>query len=101
LTLPDPACAGGFLRATIAVTLLLHLSRGGASFILFPDAVQREALAKRCTADPGSFHARSLERSRVSSAPRHKRVYARLRRAMEVLRCARDKCDIVQPGRAS
>jgi hypothetical protein len=34
---------------------------------------------------------RRLERSRFRSAPHHKRVHARLRRAMEVLRCARDK----------
>jgi hypothetical protein len=40
----------------------------GEVLVLFPDAVQREALAERCAADPGSFHAPSLERSRVSSA---------------------------------
>jgi len=36
---------------------------------------------------------KSLERSRVCSAPYHKRVHARLRRAMAVLRCARDKSE--------
>src|SRR5687768_14068299 len=38
-------------------------------------------MAERCTADPGPFHIRYLERSRVCSAPLRKRF---------VLRCARD-----------
>src|ERR1700719_2944394 len=52
--------------------------------MLFPDAVQRAALAERSTAEPGSFQAPSLERSRVSSAP----LFA----SRSVLRRARDKC---------
>jgi uncharacterized protein len=34
-----------------------------------PDAVKREALAERCTADPGPLQSPFLERSRVCSAP--------------------------------
>src|ERR1043166_4638227 len=34
-----------------------------------PDAVQREALAKQCTADPGPSRMLPLVRSRVCSAP--------------------------------
>ena len=34
-----------------------------------PDAVQRVALAERCTADPGPFQTQRPERSRVCSAP--------------------------------
>jgi hypothetical protein len=31
--------------------------------MLFPDAVQRGALAERCAADPGSFHITSSRKS--------------------------------------
>src|SRR6202011_4600283 len=35
-----------------------------------PDAVQREALAERCSADPGPFQTLSLERSRLKAGTR-------------------------------
>src|SRR5258708_5248542 len=46
-------------------------------FLLFPDAVQHEALAEWCSAEPGSFHTPSLERSRVCSAPLRSAALAR------------------------
>ena len=51
-----------------------------------PDAVQREALAKRCTADPGPPQTRALPGLQRTTIVRGRRGVD----ALKVLRCAQD-----------
>jgi hypothetical protein len=56
-------------NSLLSTRQIAGFDRTAGQLMLFPDAVQRVALAKRCTAEPGSFQTQNAERSRVSSAP--------------------------------